>query len=122
MRLWLFIAAVNGFLAVAAGAFAAHALQARLDAHSLQLFETGTRYHIYHALALGLTALGMRPASAPATLAAASFLAGIILFSGSLYALSFTGARAFAFITPVGGLAFLLGWAALAWAAVRTTT
>ena len=121
MRLWLFIAAVNGFLAVAAGAFAAHALQARLDADSLQLFETGARYHIYHALALGLTALAMRPASAPATLAAASFLAGIILFCGSLYALSLTGARVLAFITPVGGLAFLLGWAALAWAAVRTT-
>lgn len=119
MRLWLFIAAVNGFLAVAAGAFAAHALQDRLDAHSLQLFETGARYHIYHALALGLAALAMRPANAPATLAAASFLAGIILFSGSLYALSFTGARVFAFITPVGGLTFLLGWAALAWAALR---
>ena len=120
MKLWLLIAAVNGFLAVAAGAFATHALQNRLDAHSLQLFETAARYHMYHALALGLAALTIRAANAPAILAAASFLAGIILFSGSLYALSFTGARVFALITPVGGLAFLLGWAALAWAALRT--
>jgi uncharacterized membrane protein YgdD (TMEM256/DUF423 family) len=121
MRVWLFIAALNGFLAVAAGAFAAHALQNRLDAHSLQIFETGARYQMYHALALGLAAFTMRgTATVPARVSAVLFLAGIVLFSGSLYALALTEHRTFAFVTPVGGVAFLLGWAALAWAAVRS--
>jgi uncharacterized membrane protein YgdD (TMEM256/DUF423 family) len=120
MRLWLLIAAINGFLAVAAGAFGAHGLQHRLDAHGLQVFETGARYHMYHALAIGLAAFAMRgPASAPAQGAAVLFLAGIVLFSGSLYALALTNARALALITPVGGVAFLAGWIALAWAATR---
>jgi uncharacterized membrane protein YgdD (TMEM256/DUF423 family) len=121
MRVWLFIAALNGLLAVAAGAFAAHALQNRLDAQSLQIFETGARYQMYHALALGLAAFTMRGTAAiPAQVSAGCFLAGIVLFSGSLYALSLTGTRAFAFVTPIGGVEFLLGWAALAWAALRS--
>jgi uncharacterized membrane protein YgdD (TMEM256/DUF423 family) len=121
MRVWLFIAALNGFLAVAAGAFAAHALQNRLDAHGLQIFETGARYQMYHALALGLAAFTMRGTAAiPAQVSSGFFLAGIVLFSGSLYALSLTGTRVFAFVTPIGGVAFLLGWAALAWAALRS--
>jgi uncharacterized membrane protein YgdD (TMEM256/DUF423 family) len=121
MRLWLAIAAINGLLAVAAGAFGAHALQARLDAHALQTFETGARYQMYHALAIGLAAFAMREsgAASAAQIAAALFLIGIVLFSGSLYALALTGARAFAFVTPVGGAAFLAGWAALAFAAIR---
>jgi uncharacterized membrane protein YgdD (TMEM256/DUF423 family) len=122
MNSWLLIAAINGFLAVAAGAFGAHALQGRLDPHALQTFETGARYQMYHALALGLAAFSIRGASAPAAQAAAiSFLAGIVLFSGSLYVLALTGVRAFGIVTPFGGLAFLIGWAALAWAATRTT-
>ncbi len=120
MRMWLVIAAVNGFVAVAAGAFGAHALQNRLDAHQLQVFETGARYQMYHALTIGLTAFAMRDAAAvPAQIAAALFLAGIILFSGSLYLLALSGARAFGFVTPFGGLAFLAGWIALGWAATR---
>jgi len=121
MRVWLFIAALNGLLAVVAGAFAAHALQNRLDVHSLQTFETGARYQMYHALALGLAALTMRGTTAIlAQVSAGFFLAGIVLFSGSLYALSLTGIRVFAFVTPIGGVAFLLGWAALAWVALRS--
>ena len=120
MSPWLFVAAVNGFLAVACGAFAAHGLQARLDAHALQVFETGARYHIYHALAIGLAAFAIRDAAAgPATWACGFFLAGICLFSGSLYLLALTGIKGFAFVTPFGGVCFLIGWGALAFAATR---
>ena len=120
MSVWLFIAAINGFLAVAAGAFAAHGLQDVLDAHALKIFQTGARYHIYHALALGFAAFAMRDSAIKAAqISAALFLAGIVLFSGSLYVLALTGAHAAAFVTPVGGLAFLAGWAALAVAALK---
>ena len=120
MNLWLVVAALNGFLAVAFGAFAAHGLSGRLDAHALQTFETGARYHMYHALAIGLSAVAARgPAASLAQWSAGFFLAGIVLFSGSLYLLALTGVRAFGFVTPFGGLAFLLGWAILAWAAAR---
>src|SRR5213080_1684065 len=116
MNVWLLIAAINGFLAVAAGAFGAHALQGRLDAHALQVFETGARYQMYHALAMGLAALAMRGAAVTlATAAAAFFLAGIVLFSGSLFLLALTGTREFGVVTPFGGAAFLVGWIALAW-------
>src|SRR3974390_1709714 len=94
VSVWLLLAAINGFLAVAAGAFAAHGLQGRLDVHALSLFETAARYHMYHALAMGLAALAGRGAAhSAATLAAAFFLVGIVLFSGSLYALALTGVR-----------------------------
>jgi uncharacterized membrane protein YgdD (TMEM256/DUF423 family) len=122
MNLWLVIAAINGALAVAAGAFGAHGLQGRLDAHALQVFETGARYHMYHALAIGLAAFAIRGASAGAAQAAAIFfLAGIVLFSGSLYLLALTGVRALGIVTPFGGLAFLVGWGALAYAATKIT-
>jgi len=117
MSIWFVIAAVNGFLAVAAGAFGAHGLQGRLDAHALSIFETGARYQMYHALAIGLAAVA--PRSSLSQLACALFLAGIILFSGSLYLLALTGLRALGFVTPIGGVAFLAGWAALAFAAAR---
>lgn len=119
MNPWLFIAAVNGLLAVAAGAFGAHALAGVLDAHALQTFETGARYHMYHALATGLAALALRERRG-ARLAAALFVAGIVLFSGSLYALAITGLRPIAYATPFGGVAFLAGWAALGYAALRS--
>jgi len=122
MRIWLLIAAINGFLAVAAGAFGAHGLQGKLDAHALATFETGARYQMYHALAIGLAALILRGAAATvATAAAGFFLAGIVLFSGSLYLLALTSVRAFGFVTPFGGVAFLIGWIMLAIAAVRLT-
>ena len=120
MSPWLLVAALNGFLAVASGAFAAHGLQGRLDAHALSIFETAARYHMYHALAIGLAAFALRDAAAgAATVASAFFLAGILLFSGSLYLLALTGAKSFAFVTPFGGLCFLIGWGALAFAATR---
>jgi len=98
----------------------AHALQGRLDAHALTVFETGARYQMYHALAMGLAAFAMRGAAVSlATIAASLFLAGIVLFSGSLYLLALTGARGFGIVTPFGGVAFLIGWIALAWAATR---
>lgn len=119
MKLWLLIAAVNGFISVAAGAFGAHGLQSRLDPHALTVFETGARYQMYHALAIGIAAIASR--NAAAQFACASFLAGIILFSGSLYLLALTGGHALGYVTPFGGLAFLVGWAALAWSAARAT-
>jgi len=120
MKVWLFLAALNGGLAVTAGAFAAHGLKARLDANALSVFEIGARYHMYHALAMGLAALvGRGPAAPFATAAASLFLAGIILFSGSLYLLALSGNPALGFVTPIGGLAFLAGWAMLAIAALK---
>jgi uncharacterized membrane protein YgdD (TMEM256/DUF423 family) len=121
VRIWLVIAALNGALAVAFGAFAAHGLSQQLDAHALGIFETGARYHMYHALAMGLAALAMQGSAArTATWSAALFLIGIILFSGSLYALAMTGKRMFAFVTPAGGASFLVGWVLLALAAWRS--
>ena len=120
MRIWLFTAAINGALAVAFGAFAAHGLTRRLDANALSIFETGARYHMYHALALGLTALAMQGAAARmANWSAWFFIAGIVLFSGSLYLLAFTSIHLFAFVTPFGGGSFLAGWVFLALAAAR---
>lgn len=117
---WLLIAAINGALAVAFGAFGAHGLSGRIDARALDIFETGARYHMYHALAMGLAAFAMRGAAAgPARASALFFLAGIVLFSGSLYLLALTHTRALGLVTPFGGLSFLAGWAALAFAATR---
>ena len=117
MNRWLLVGAVNGFLAVAAGAFAAHGLEGRVDARSLEIFSTGAHYHAIHALAIVATSfLGkMRRAA----LAAWFFTAGIVLFSGSLYFMALTGSRALVLATPLGGISFLLGWAALALAALK---
>jgi uncharacterized membrane protein YgdD (TMEM256/DUF423 family) len=118
MKPWLAVAAVNGALAVMAGAFAAHGLKASLDPAALAVFETGARYHLTHAVAMGLAALAMREMPL-ARMSAWLFLAGIVLFSGSLYALALTGVRALGFVTPFGGLAFIIGWLVLAWAALK---
>lgn len=120
MRIWLVIASINGALAVAAGAFAAHGLADRLDAHAQSVFETGARYQMYHAFALGFAALAMRGSAARiANWAAWFFVSGISLFSGSLYALALTAIPQSAFVTPLGGVAFLAGWVCLALAAAR---
>jgi len=110
---WLGIAAVNGALAVTAGAFAAHGLKARLSPDMLAVFETGARYHMYHALAIGLASF------VPAPKAAWAFLAGIILFCGSLYLLALTAIPMLGAITPLGGICFIAGWALLAWKAFK---
>lgn len=115
MRLWIVLGAVSAFLSVAAGAFGAHALKARLPADLLTIFETGARYHMYHSL--GLIAIGLVAQLRPSPLlsgAGWAMVAGIVLFSGSLYALALTGVRALGAITPLGGLGFLAGWAMLA--------
>ena len=120
MRTWLFIAAILGAAAVLCGAFAAHGLQTRLDGTAREVFETGARYHMYHALAMGLAAFAMRgPAKIRARAAAILFLIGIFLFSGSLYLLALTGATAFGLVTPFGGLAFIAGWILLTLAALK---
>lgn len=119
---WLSAAAILGGLSVALGAFGAHGLQGRVTPELLTVFETGARYQMYHALALIGVALaaGRMPDSTLVTAAGVLFVAGIVLFSGSLYAMTFTGIRTLGMITPLGGVAFLAGWGALALAAWRT--
>ena len=115
---FLLIGALAGCLGVGLGAFGAHGLRGRLAPEMLAVFETAVRYQLYHALALvALAALMMRLNGWLVVVAGWCFVAGIVLFSGSLYALALTGNRMLGAITPLGGLAFLVGWAALAAAA-----
>lgn len=119
-RLFTVAGATSAFFAVAAGAFAAHALRSRLSPEMLALFETGARYQMYHALGLLLVAWAWtRWPGALVSGAGWLFVSGTILFSGSLYALSLTGATRLGAITPLGGLAFLAGWLCLAAGALR---
>ena len=112
--------ALSGFLAVAAGAFGAHALKSRLSPEMLVVFETGARYQMYHALALIATSWACLNWPGPiATASGWLFLAGIVLFSGSLYALSLSEIKVFVAVTPLGGLLFLAGWACLGLASLR---
>ena len=114
------LACLFGFTAVAAGAFGAHALKDRLPAELLAVFETGARYQMFHALALLFAAGVGGPRGARAARAAGwLFVAGMVVFSGSLYALALTGVRAWGAVTPLGGVAFLAGWGLLAWAVAR---
>jgi uncharacterized membrane protein YgdD (TMEM256/DUF423 family) len=110
--------ALSGFVGVAFGAFGAHGLRGRLSPEMLAVFETGVRYQMYHALALMLTAAimmtGRVDGSRAITVAGWSFIAGMLLFSGSLYLLAVTGITVLGAITPIGGVAFLVGWACLA--------
>ncbi len=112
---WTGIAALNGLVSVAAGAFGAHFLKSRLSAEALVTFETGVRYQMVHALAIIATAwiIARRPSKA-GNASACCFVVGIILFSGSLYGLSLFGWRWLGPVTPLGGLAFLSGWTLLA--------
>jgi uncharacterized membrane protein YgdD (TMEM256/DUF423 family) len=114
MKLWLSIAAFSGFLAVALGAFGAHGLANRATPQELNAFEIGARYHMYHALALLCVAwLASQGDSALVSTAGWAFVAGILLFSGSLYVLGVTGSRALVLVTPIGGVAFMVGWLCL---------
>jgi uncharacterized membrane protein YgdD (TMEM256/DUF423 family) len=115
ISIWLLAAAINGLLAVAAGAAASHLFAG--DAHRLALMSTGAQYAMYHTLALlALAALAERAKGGAALLAAAAwlFIAGTVLFSCSLYLLALTGIHALVWVTPLGGIAFMLGWLALA--------
>lgn len=116
------LGAIAMFMAVALGAFGAHALKARLAPDMAAIWQTAVQYHAWHALALlaaGIL-LVQDPGRAGVAWAAWLFAGGIVLFSGSLYALALTGMRGLGAITPLGGVAWLAGWAVLAWAVWRT--
>ncbi len=117
-KTFLLLGALFGFIGVALGAFGAHGLRGRLSPEMLAVFETGVRYQMYHTLALLVA--GLVAARFGGWLVHAAgwfFVAGIVLFSGSLYVLALTGVTVLGAITPFGGLAFLIGWALLAYAA-----
>lgn len=119
---WVVAGALLGAAAVAAGAFGAHGLKSRVTAEELAIFETAARYHLIHALAL--VALGWIADRWPGAFVDAAgfcFVVGIAIFSGSLYLLVLTGARWLGAITPLGGLALILGWLALAFGTLRAS-
>ena len=119
MRVWLVLGAANGLLSVAAGAFGAHALKGNLSEKMLTVFETAARYQMYHALALlAVGWMASQTSSRRIHVAGWAFSIGIVLFSGSLYALALSGVGAFGAITPLGGVGFLVGWASLLWSAL----
>ena len=120
-RLALALAAMAMFVAVALGAFGAHLLRGRLDPAMIAVWQTAVQYHAWHALALlGVGILLLQwPDKRDPGVAAWLFLAGIVLFAGSLYALALTGVGAWGAITPAGGVAFLAGWLVLAWTVWR---
>lgn len=123
---WLAVGAISGLISVAAGAFGAHALKARLSPDLLQIFETGARYQMMHALLLCVVGVlasalagGERGPSGLLTACGVLLVAGTVLFSGSLYVLALTGQRALGAVTPLGGLCFMAAWALLAYGALR---
>lgn len=119
-RACLLLGSAYGFLAVALGAFGAHALKARLAPDLLAVWRTAVEYHVYHALALLLVGVLLR--GQPSTLMSAAggcFAVGVLLFSGSLYALALSGVRILGVVTPLGGLFFLAGWACLFYGALK---
>ncbi len=126
VRIFLLLSAVFGGLSVAAGAFGSHALRDRLPEASLRIFELAARYQMSHALALGLVALllGMPTFNRSTTLLITGygFILGIVIFCGSLYALSLTQIPILGAITPLGGVAFLIGWISLGIAAWQGST
>ncbi|HEY6191412.1 MAG TPA: DUF423 domain-containing protein [Bacteroidota bacterium] len=122
MKTFLILGSLSAFLAVALGAFAAHALKEKLPADMLAVFEVGVRYHLYHSLALFVVAwVGSQFPGSNMDAAGWLFVAGIILFSGSLYAMSVTGSRSLGIITPFGGLCFLGGWIWIAYGVWKST-
>ncbi len=120
-KIFIFLGSAAAFLGVALGAFGAHALKSKLAAEMLAIYQTGVHYHLVHALGLILVGILAERTGNSALVSWAGWLllAGIIIFSGSLYALSISGVRALGAITPIGGLSFLAGWALLAAAALR---
>jgi uncharacterized membrane protein YgdD (TMEM256/DUF423 family) len=127
--IFLVIAGVYGASGVALGAFGAHGLKSQLGAAGLGTWQTAVLYHLVHALALLMVGLWLRFASvlghtqqSALVVAGWSFVAGVLLFSGSLYALALGGPRLLGPITPLGGAAYMLGWLAVLWAAVRSAT
>lgn len=118
---WVGLGALFAAIGVGLGAFGAHALKARLSPEDLAIFEVGVRYQMYHALALiGVGAVAMRLDSSLVKAAGWAFVLGILIFSGSLYALVGTGTRVLGAITPIGGVAFIAGWLMLTIAAFKS--
>lgn len=117
IKLWAVLGAVNAMVSVAAGAFGAHALKARLSDRMLNAFEVGARYQMYHAFALLAVAVLAAQPGVEASSAGWAFILGIALFSGSLYAMALTDTARLGMITPLGGVSFLVGWALFARAA-----
>lgn len=121
MKLFFTLGTVFAGLAVVLGAFGAHALRGALSPDDLATFEIGVRYQMYHALALlGVAWASTQWDAATVAVAGWAFVVGILVFSGSLYALVLTGQRWLGAVTPIGGVAFIVGWALLAWTALRS--
>jgi uncharacterized membrane protein YgdD (TMEM256/DUF423 family) len=117
-RLFFILGAVSAGISVATGAFGAHGLRARVSPDMLAVWETASRYQMYHAVGLIAVAwIASRWPSGAANAAGWLFVAGTVIFSGSLYVLTLSGIRALGAITPIGGVAFIAGWIVLAWAA-----
>ncbi len=116
-KIFIAIAAIFGGLSVGSGAFASHALKEKLTENALKIWETGSKYQMYHALALLLVALLLTKAETSQNsliYSGIAFIIGIFIFSGSLYALSLSGIKWLGAITPIGGVALLIGWGCLA--------
>lgn len=119
-RFFFVSGAIAAFIAVALGAFGAHSLKTKLSPDMLSIFEVGVRYHMYHAIGLLAVAWAItRWPEANLNAAGWSFIIGIVIFSGSLYVLSIYDIRWLGAVTPIGGLAFLIGWAILVWSLAR---
>ncbi|MFT6092381.1 MAG: uncharacterized membrane protein YgdD (TMEM256/DUF423 family) [Pseudohongiellaceae bacterium] len=121
-NIFILATGINGFLSVALGAFAAHALKNIIETDLLATFQTAVQYHITHSLALfGVAILTLyAPNSMALKISGSMFIAGILFFSGSLYILSITGIRWLGAITPIGGICFLVAWGCLCWFALST--
>ncbi|HEY4601767.1 MAG TPA: DUF423 domain-containing protein [Cerasibacillus sp.] len=120
MKLFLLFGIINGFLAVALGAFGAHGLEGKISDQSLKVWEKAVNYQMFHTTALLVTGLLLAKSHlASLTWAGWAFLIGIVLFSGSLYFYATTGVRALAMITPFGGVTFLIGWVLLGYAVMK---
>jgi uncharacterized membrane protein YgdD (TMEM256/DUF423 family) len=126
---WVGLGSIFAFLSVGCGAFGAHGLENKLEPRMLAVWETAARYQMYHALALiglglwigqRLQQAGQAPVPGSASVAGWAFTIGIVLFSGSLYALALSGIKVLGAITPIGGMAFLIGWIAFALAAFKS--
>lgn len=120
-KYFIFLGSVNAFLAVGLGAFGAHGLKTRITPDLLDVYQTGVQYHLFHALGLILVGIIAHWLSESNLVlwSGGLILAGIIVFSGSLYVLSISGIRAFGAVTPFGGVAFLAGWILLAYSALK---
>lgn len=117
---WILLGALSGALAVMAGAFGAHALKTRVSSYLLSVFQTASTYQMFHALALlAVGFVSTRIEHTSVQVAGWSFVFGSVLFSGSLYTMVFTGQRWWGMVTPIGGLALIIGWISLAWAVWR---